>query len=98
MRRTSLPQPHEQRNVEELLAKLSKMKPISAKSAPIALGKSETRAVPQRGHESFSRHDKLVEPTTGELKVPVQAKLFFHESGMHPRALHGYVYLRRTQH
>jgi hypothetical protein len=27
---TSLPQPHEQRKVEELLVKLSKMKPICA--------------------------------------------------------------------
>jgi hypothetical protein len=34
MIQTSLPQPHEHRKVEELLVKLSKMKPISAKPAP----------------------------------------------------------------
>ena len=37
---TSLPQPHEQRKVEQLLVKLSKVKPISAKPAPIVLGRS----------------------------------------------------------
>jgi hypothetical protein len=44
MTQTSLPQPHEQRKVEELLVKLSKMKPISAKPAPIVQGMSEIRA------------------------------------------------------
>jgi hypothetical protein len=40
MTQINLPQPHEQRKVENLLVKLSKMKPISAKPAPIALGKA----------------------------------------------------------
>jgi hypothetical protein len=31
----SLPQPHEQRKIEQLLIRLSKMKPVSAKPAPI---------------------------------------------------------------
>jgi hypothetical protein len=44
MTRTSLPQPHEQRKLEELHVKLSKVKPISAKPAPIVLGKSAIRA------------------------------------------------------
>jgi hypothetical protein len=39
-----LSQPHEHRKVKKLLMKLSKMKPISAKPAPIALGKSATFA------------------------------------------------------
>jgi len=43
MTRTSLPQPHEQRKVEELLVKLSKVKPISAKQAPIVQGMSAIR-------------------------------------------------------
>jgi hypothetical protein len=33
MTQTSLPQPHEQRKVEQLLVKLSKVKPLSAKPA-----------------------------------------------------------------
>jgi hypothetical protein len=44
MKHTSLPQPHEQHKVEELLVKLSKVKPISAKPAPIVLGESAIRA------------------------------------------------------
>jgi len=44
MTRTSPPQPHEQRKVEALLVKLSKMKPISAKPAPIVLGSTAIRA------------------------------------------------------
>ena len=44
MTRTSLPQPHEQRKVEELLVKLSKMKPVFAKPAPIVLGNPAIRA------------------------------------------------------
>jgi len=39
---TSLPVPHEQRKIEELLIALSKKKPISAKAAPIANGLSAT--------------------------------------------------------
>ena len=35
---TSLRQPHEQRRVEELLVKLAKIKPISARPAPIMSG------------------------------------------------------------
>jgi hypothetical protein len=41
---TSLPQPHEQRKLEELLVRLSKVKPISAKPAPIVQGESAIRA------------------------------------------------------
>lgn len=44
MMHTRLPQSHEQRKIEKLLFKLSKVKPISAKSAPIVLGKSAIRA------------------------------------------------------
>jgi hypothetical protein len=44
MRKTSLPQPHEQREVEQLLKKLSKAKPISAKPAPISYGISAIQA------------------------------------------------------
>jgi hypothetical protein len=44
MIRTSLPQPHEQRKVEALLVKLSKVKPISAQPAPIVQGMSAIRA------------------------------------------------------
>jgi hypothetical protein len=44
MTRTSLPKPHEQHKVEELLVKLSKMKPISVKPAPIVLGNPAIRA------------------------------------------------------
>jgi hypothetical protein len=44
MTHTSLPQPHEQRKVEKLLLKLSKVKPISAKPAPIVQGMSAIRA------------------------------------------------------
>ena len=36
----SLPQPHEQRKIEKLLLKLSKVKPISAKTLPIQPRKS----------------------------------------------------------
>jgi hypothetical protein len=43
MTQTNLPQSHEQRKVEELLVKLSKVKPISAKPAPIVLGRSAIR-------------------------------------------------------
>ena len=39
---TSLRVPHEQRKIEQLLSVLAKKKPISAKPAPIALGKSAT--------------------------------------------------------
>jgi hypothetical protein len=44
MIQTSLPQPHEQRKVEALLVKLSQVKPISAKPAPIVQGMSAIRA------------------------------------------------------
>jgi len=44
MKRTSLPQPHEQRKVEELLMKLSKMKPISAKPTTTVPGNPAIRA------------------------------------------------------
>jgi hypothetical protein len=44
MTQTSVPQRHEQRKVEGLLLKLSKVKPISAKAAPVVPGKSAIRA------------------------------------------------------
>ena len=44
MTQNSLPQPHEQRKVEELLLRLSKMQPISAKPAPIVFGKAASPA------------------------------------------------------
>jgi len=40
MMKTSLPHPHEQRKIEELLLKLAKMKLITGKRAPIASGSS----------------------------------------------------------
>ncbi len=44
MTQTNLPPRHEQRKVEALLLRLSKMKPISAKPAPIGIGHSALRA------------------------------------------------------
>ncbi|MGC1452622.1 MAG: hypothetical protein WA830_21545 [Candidatus Sulfotelmatobacter sp.] len=44
MTHTSPPQPHEQRKLEQLLVKLSQVKPISAKPAPIVHGNSAIRA------------------------------------------------------
>lgn len=44
MTQANLPPRHEQRKVEELLVKLSKMKPILAKPAPIGLKQSAIRA------------------------------------------------------
>jgi len=49
---TSLPAPHEQRKIEKLLLKLSKVKPISANPAPIVLGKSAIRA-------AFTAHSQV---------------------------------------
>jgi hypothetical protein len=43
MTQMNLPQPHEQRKVEALLLRLSKIQPISAKPAPIAFGKAAIR-------------------------------------------------------
>jgi hypothetical protein len=43
MIRPSLPQPHEQRKIEELLLKLAKMKLKHEKPAPIASGISTVR-------------------------------------------------------
>ncbi len=44
MTQTNLPPRHEQRKVDVLLLRLSKMKPISAKPAPIGVGHSTLRA------------------------------------------------------
>jgi hypothetical protein len=44
MTRISLPQSREQRKIEALLVKLSKVKPISAKPAPIVRGEPAIRA------------------------------------------------------
>jgi hypothetical protein len=40
MTQPSLPIPHEQRKIEQLLIVLAKKRPISAKPAPIAFGQS----------------------------------------------------------
>jgi hypothetical protein len=40
MTQPSLPVPHEQRKIEQLLILLAKKQPISAKPAPIAAGQS----------------------------------------------------------
>jgi hypothetical protein len=40
MKINGLSRPNEQRKVEELLVKLAKIKPVSAKAAPIRSGKS----------------------------------------------------------
>jgi hypothetical protein len=53
MIQTSLPQPHEQRKVEELLVKLSQVKPISAKPAPIVQGMSAIRAASAANSQVF---------------------------------------------
>jgi len=42
MTHPSLPIPHEQRKVEQLLIRLAKKQPVSAKPAPIAYGKTAT--------------------------------------------------------
>jgi hypothetical protein len=42
MKQPSLPVPHEQRKIEQLLIALAKKRPISAKPAPIAFGLSAT--------------------------------------------------------
>jgi len=44
MMQTILPQSHEQRKIEQLIVKLSKVKPVSAKPAPIAQGMPAIRA------------------------------------------------------
>jgi hypothetical protein len=49
----SLPQRHEQRKVEELLLRLSKMKPISAKPVPIVLGKAAIRTASTANSQVF---------------------------------------------
>jgi hypothetical protein len=50
MTQNSLPQPHEQRRIEQLLVKLSKVKPISSKPAPIVQGVSATRGAACTAH------------------------------------------------
>jgi len=52
MTRTNFPQPHEQRQIEQLLAKLSKVKPISPKPAPIVQGMPAIRA-------GFTAHSRV---------------------------------------
>jgi hypothetical protein len=44
MAQTSLPQPHEQRKIEGLLLKLSKMKPVSVRPGPTVPGVSPVGA------------------------------------------------------
>jgi hypothetical protein len=53
MRRTSLPRPHHERKLEALLVNLSKVKPISAKPAPIVPGKSAIRAACRANSQVF---------------------------------------------
>ena len=42
MTQSSLPTPHEQRKIEQLLIALAKKRPVSAKAAPITYGQSAT--------------------------------------------------------
>lgn len=42
MTKSSLPIPHEQRKIEQLLVVLAKKQPVSAKPAPIAYGQAAT--------------------------------------------------------
>jgi len=53
MTQTSLPQRHEQRKVEALLLKLSKVQPISAKPAPIVQGEAAIRAACSANSQVF---------------------------------------------
>jgi hypothetical protein len=53
MKRTGLPQLHEQRKIEALLLKLAKMNPISAKPAPIVFGKSAIQAACSANSQVF---------------------------------------------
>jgi hypothetical protein len=48
MKPPSLHVPHEQRKIEQLLSVLAKKKPVSAKPAPIASGRSATGAAHSR--------------------------------------------------
>jgi hypothetical protein len=48
MVKRNLPPLHEQRKIEKLLLKLAKLKPISAKPAPIVTGSSSIRAALDR--------------------------------------------------
>jgi len=48
MTQPSLPIPHEQRKIEQLLIALAKKKPVSAKPAPIAYGESATGTAHQQ--------------------------------------------------
>jgi hypothetical protein len=48
MTKASLFTSHEQRKIEKLLLKLAKLKPISAKPAPIMNGSSSTKAALDR--------------------------------------------------
>jgi hypothetical protein len=48
MTQSSLPIPHEQRKIEQLLIALAKKQPISAKLAPIAYGQFATGTVHPR--------------------------------------------------
>jgi len=50
---TSLPHPHEQRNIEMLLTKLATVKPISAKPAPIVRGQRVVADVPTANPQVF---------------------------------------------
>lgn len=44
MTRANVPQPHEQPQIEQLLVKLAKLKPISANTVPIVQGMPAIRA------------------------------------------------------
>jgi hypothetical protein len=53
MTQNSLPQLHEQRKVEALLLRLSKLQPISAKPAPIVFGKVAIRETTTANRQVF---------------------------------------------
>jgi hypothetical protein len=53
MTQTSLPQPHEQRKLEALLLRLSKMQPISAKPIPMVQREAAKRGACSANSQVF---------------------------------------------
>ena len=66
MSKTSLPQRREQRNVDKLLLRLSKMKTVLPKPAPITPAKSAIRAACTSNLQSFSRPNKRGSQGSGQ--------------------------------
>ena len=63
MTRTSLPQPHEQRKVEELLVKLSKVKPTLLNQRRLSRECLQFGQRAQQTRGCFSRHSESMDPT-----------------------------------